>query len=120
MSQLKDIYRKIPGLKCKGLCSESCSFIIIGKKEKSNFERIGIEGNFVLHEQWTDTVDLQGISRKCSKLSECGKCTIYNDRPLICRLFGVVKKMSCPFGCKPERWMTDDQARKLMKKVGME
>ena len=26
----------------------------------------------------------------------------YEDRPLLCRLFGNVSRMPCPFGCEPK------------------
>ena len=119
MAKLDEIYKKIPNIKCKGLCHGSCNFIVIGKKEKTRLENSGIHGNFVLREDFDQTVEISGLERKCSMLSDCGKCTIYNERPFICRLFGTVKKMACPFGCKPDRWLTDSQAKKLMNKVGM-
>lgn len=39
----------------------------------------------------------------CDKLID-GKCSIYEDRPFICRVFGAVKseRMRCPHGCKPK------------------
>ncbi|MGJ8670524.1 MAG: YkgJ family cysteine cluster protein [Oceanococcus sp.] len=30
-------------------------------------------------------------------------CTVYNERPLICRLFGTAAKMACPNGRGPKR-----------------
>ena len=39
-------------------------------------------------------------------------------RPLICRLYGLVKRMACPWGCQPDRWMTDVEAYELLRKVG--
>lgn len=29
-------------------------------------------------------------------------CTVYHDRPLICRLFGTTPSMACPNGRRPE------------------
>jgi Fe-S-cluster containining protein len=45
---------------------------------------------------------------------ETGKCTVYEVRPLVCRLFGMVKKMKCKYGCKPSKWLSDRKAFKLM------
>lgn len=36
----------------------------------------------------------------CVYLDSCG-CQIYQDRPLICRLFGTTEKLPCPRGVKP-------------------
>lgn len=38
----------------------------------------------------------------CVHLGECG-CQVYEDRPLICRLFGTTERLRCPRGMKPEK-----------------
>jgi Fe-S-cluster containining protein len=43
-----------------------------------------------------------------------GRCLGYEARPLVCRLFGVVPKMKCPWGCEPERWLTDEEGWALL------
>jgi Fe-S-cluster containining protein len=53
---------------------------------------------------------------KCDKLSG-GRCTVYPDRPLICRLFGVVEQMRCPFGCVPERFLSERAAYALLERA---
>jgi Fe-S-cluster containining protein len=53
---------------------------------------------------------------KCSLLKE-GKCSIYRIRPLICRLFGLTKKMQCPFGCVPDKWLDDNIAKGMLRKA---
>ena len=43
-------------------------------------------------------------------------CTIYEVRPIICRLFGLVKdddRMICPYGCKPR--IKERQVQRIMK-----
>ena len=34
----------------------------------------------------------------CPALTD-GRCSVYDDRPLICRLWGAVESMPCPHGC---------------------
>jgi Fe-S-cluster containining protein len=46
----------------------------------------------------------------CPLLDMNNMCTIYDIRPMICRIFGLVKKMRCPHGCKPTKWLNDRQA----------
>lgn len=53
---------------------------------------------------------------KCTVLKE-GKCSAYEQRPVLCRLFGLVKKMKCPFGCVPLRWVSDAEAGEIMRAV---
>lgn len=45
------------------------------------------------------------------------KCSIYEDRPLICRLWGAVKQMRCPHGCKPFQYLTDGKSGKLIRQL---
>lgn len=38
---------------------------------------------------------------QCGYLSE-GKCSVYDVRPAICRLFGSTEKLPCIHGCEPD------------------
>ncbi len=49
---------------------------------------------------------LQGRQNPAHKALECpwlGKdgCRVYAMRPLICRLFGTLQDLRCPYGCAP-------------------
>lgn len=35
-------------------------------------------------------------------LTDEGRCSVYDVRPMVCRLWGLVPSMRCPYGCKPE------------------
>ncbi len=40
------------------------------------------------------------------------RCTVYERRPLICRLYGMTEELPCPFGCKPTpRYLTKAEAQ---------
>ena len=107
--KLEKIYRKLPKLKCKGLCTASCSLIKLSPLERKIITQKVGDDPFIRDEQFLDYI---------SKHSpEEGKCSVYSIRPLICRLWGLVKKMACPFGCVPERWLTDDEAAKYLTKA---
>jgi Fe-S-cluster containining protein len=42
----------------------------------------------------------------CDKLTLTKRCSIYEDRPAICRVYGLLRKvMRCPHGCVPSEWM---------------
>jgi uncharacterized protein len=100
VEKLTRIYEQVPEVHCKGLCYQNCSIIpvtevehaVIAKRHGSPPEAIGII---------------------CDKLKN-GRCTIYADRPLICRLFGAVKGMRCPFGCTPKQFLSQRDAYKLL------
>lgn len=42
----------------------------------------------------------------CPALDFVGRCSVYEHRPMICRLWGLVEDMPCHYGCKPERYLT--------------
>ena len=52
----------------------------------------------------------------CPYLTDKGRCSIYDLRPLICRMFGTVEGMPCPHGCKAAL-LTDKQSAVLFKQL---
>lgn len=52
---------------------------------------------------------------KCPFVS-AGGCGIYEDRPMVCRLFGAVESdlMTCPHGCGPKRKLSEAQSRSMI------
>jgi hypothetical protein len=95
--QLAAVYARIPGTNCRGLCQEGCGSIGLTTLEQARIEqrhglRLPILAVFDDH---------------CPALNEAGRCTIYDDRPTVCRLWGAVPSMPCPHGCEPTQMMTD-------------
>lgn len=113
--KLDKIYKKLPKLTCKGLCVQSCSLIKVGELERDRITKLKGTDPFLKNDEFLEAI--QNPSKWACKLLECGKCSIYAIRPLICRLFGLVKKMACPFGCVPDRWLSDQEAREYLKKA---
>ena len=56
---------------------------------------------------------------RCTFLdSKSGQCEVYEARPMICRLFGMILGvMECSHGCVPERWRTKQEGYELMRRV---
>ena len=52
-------------------------------------------------------------SGKCELLID-GKCSVYEDRAFICRLFGTSETMQCEH-CVPERYLTASETQELVK-----
>lgn len=100
---LTDLYRRVPRIACKGLCAESCGPVIVVEKEHTAMQRAA--GGKVL------SVDGEAT---CGYLVD-GRCSVYDARPLICRLWGVVPEMPCPWGCEAERILSPVEAHVLMK-----
>ena len=109
--KLKTLWQRIPGFECVPGCRACCGPVFWSKVEwkriknkKGLFSPVKIKGvTFFLVQ------DQQG---NCPYASEKG-CEVYNDRPLLCRLYGVVEKMLCPFGGKPERILSIKEERQI-------
>lgn len=87
---------------CKGLCSKACGPIAMSGAESRRI--IQLHGSMP---------ESSPESLTCSKLVE-GRCSIYADRPLLCRIFGASRGLRCPYGCTPDGPLVSDrEARKL-------
>jgi hypothetical protein len=51
----------------------------------------------------------------CEALTAEKRCAVYELRPALCRLWGVIESMACPYGCKPEGgYLSDDEGYQLL------
>jgi hypothetical protein len=101
--QLRELYAQMPTVKCKGLCSAICG----GRIECSDLEREVIEARAGK----ALTTDRRSV---CTMLSPNGHCTVYGDRPMLCRLWGAVPQLPCPHGCEVQDPISDEQGFVLM------
>lgn len=97
LQQLEELYATIPSTGCKGLCQAYCGAILMTPLE---FVRLRTAvGRPILNEELI-----------CGALDrETGRCTQYQRRPLICRLWGATPLLPCPHGCTPERMLTEHE-----------
>lgn len=109
IAMLEAIYALIPKMKnCKGLCEDSCTVIPCTDGEKERLElRMGKK---------FETVERSDGKKRCSALTMDGKCSTYDIRPLICRLFGAVNHpwLRCEHGCEPEQWLPNRDVYPMM------
>jgi Fe-S-cluster containining protein len=129
---VRRLYASLPRLECEGKCQASCGPVPVNRLELEELEARA--GRKVPHTLLpTDPHDFNVLLTTDSTLCcllldrERGKCTVYDARPLICRLWGVVRDslMTCPHGCKPyvvskhgrkvETWLTNAQVRDLFR-----
>lgn len=89
----------LPTLVCQRKCQESCGPIAATPRERLHILRTH---HRVLAPDHT--------GRRCRLLTTDGACSVYADRPMICRLYGLVESMRCPHGCEPSRWLTEAEA----------
>lgn len=102
------LYATLPGLACKRLCQECCGPVFM---EKLEWERIGERLG-----RYPRPTPEQAAKLECPMLAD-GGCTVYDLRPAVCRLWGLVESMRCPHGCVPERVLTDAEGHEFLGRV---
>jgi Fe-S-cluster containining protein len=115
--KLDKLYAKIPKIKCQKKCSDYCGVIDVTDIERRLVtEELGLDPFTHLQDILEKVERNEKSCLNCPSLKD-GLCSIYKLRPFICRIFGVVKKLQCPHGCKPERWLTDAEVKKILGKL---
>jgi hypothetical protein len=97
------LYAKIPKFECKKGCTDCCGVIVTTPWER---DRMG--------EPPAGPARAAG-SLRCPYATDRG-CSVYDRRPLLCRMFGAVDhpKMTCPHGCRPLVTLTDQEGDQIM------
>ena len=117
---LRMLYREVPAVEgCKPACGKCCGPVPwspaeierVASRIPPGTERFPAPGGpegFIL---------LANISTgSCAFLSAERACTVYDARPLMCRMFGAVDapNMRCPFGAKARAPLNHGQGRALV------
>jgi len=111
IDKLEAIYAQLPRVACKGLCSTACGPIPMTTLEADRMRKADRD-----HRSPAVRSDYT-----CIYLTDRKRCAVYAVRPLICRVWGVVKRMSCMHGCVPDRWLSDHEfvdAAKAIERIG--
>ncbi len=95
-TEIQKLYEKIPSFSCKEGCVRCCDNWIQFAPEEG--ERCG-------------GFDFTG--EVCEKLCEKG-CSVYENRPLICRLFASSVLMPCPYGYGPEHPLGEKETKEIL------
>jgi uncharacterized protein len=105
----------IPSFACRTGCHDCCGLVPFLTPEK---DRASVLRPL---EQWEKFDGNSWVTKSALATMRCpfltdGGCGIYDDRPVICRLFGAVDAplMTCPHGCGPRSKITDRQARQMI------
>lgn len=97
--RLQALYDSLPTVECQGLCYRTCGPIQMSVAEHTRIRtKHGVEIQPFTDSRskaWAD-----GARLDCAALDRMGRCTVYEDRPMICRIWGVGRgEMACPWGC---------------------
>ncbi|MEV3986578.1 YkgJ family cysteine cluster protein [Nonomuraea sp. NPDC049758] len=103
-ARLADLYAQVPQPNCKGLCADSCGPIDMNARERQRIRARGV--TIPHHDDQLDQAAREG-DYTCPALKD-ERCSVYADRPMICRLWGAAEAMACPHGCRPEGGLLSD------------
>lgn len=106
-ARIEAIWARIPDAGCKGLCSDSCGPIGMSDAERDRIARR--HGVTIRH------AETKPGTLNCPAL-DGGRCSVYADRPAVCRSWGAVEALPCPHGCQPAAGrLTDAEAADVMR-----
>lgn len=110
---LEGLYALVPDIDCRGRCANSCGPIDMSIAERQRIRSLGKE-----IPRWTQENAIRWANQErldCPALGAFRQCTVYDVRPLICRLWGVTEGMPCVWGCKPKAgYLSDEDALVLI------
>ncbi|MBD1575650.1 YkgJ family cysteine cluster protein [Vibrio sp. S11_S32] len=92
---------RIPSFECKPGCHDCCGPVTTSSEEMS---RLPVKTD-AEHDAALDDYN-------CVHLGPNG-CTVYEERPLICRLFGTTPRMACPNNCRPDEMIDPKTERQI-------
>lgn len=101
IQKIKFFRRHIPTFVCKPGCHDCCGPVTTSPEEMS-----------WLPVKTTKEHDTALENLSCPHLGKEG-CQVYDDRPLICRLFGTTPSLACPNGYQPEVMIAPGIEKKL-------
>ncbi len=94
---IQKLYDRIPTFRCKEGCVRCCdNWIQFAPEEELRC------GGFDFSEEI------------CPKLKD-GGCSVYEVRPLICRLFASSEIMPCPYGYGPEKPLSEAETKEILR-----
>jgi uncharacterized protein len=108
---LDDVYRQIPSVVCRGQCIESCGPISMSRQEEAKLLARSVKIPSITEAM---AAIERGEDYYCPALID-GRCSVYEDRPTICRLWGVTQSMPCPHGCIPDDALTQAESYRILR-----
>ena len=108
---LAEIYATVPDAGCKGLCWEFCTSVPVFPLELEQLEE---KAGRKLKTFPIGGATLTGPPGAPCPYLVLRRCTVYEVRPLICRVFGAAEGLPCPHGCAPTRKISDESVQVMV------
>jgi uncharacterized protein len=116
IADIDRLYARLPRLDCVGRCVDSCTVIRMTRVERRRIAAAGVD----IHPYVPARIKPVDVVPKvrCSALTMLGRCSVYEIRPAICRLWGMTRALQCTYGCVPEGgYMSEHDAYEWLAEV---
>lgn len=121
LAKIGEVQKQIPSFKCKDGCADCCGPVLATRLEwKRIYERIG-RTEEQLRKEISERLNKNDF--RCVLLGPDNKCTVYDIRPTICRLFGASESKTpnaclvCPHGVGPEKFLNEQETTDILVKI---
>lgn len=98
-AELEAARAEVPTVRCKGICTDACGPVDGGPLERQRMRRAGVK--LPPHRRAVAEMVISDFNYCCPALVD-GRCSTYEERPMICRTWGASEDMRCPYGCEVE------------------
>jgi Fe-S-cluster containining protein len=95
---LEELDARVPDVACKVLCHQACGPIGMNPREGQRIRERGV--NTPHHIDGLAELVVTG-DYTCPALNADNQCSVYEVRPMLCRLWGATEGMPCEYGCTP-------------------
>lgn len=113
-ARLDALYARLPPMVCKGLCAVACGPVPMTGLEA---RRLQVTTHAKPRTVLRLTLPQGTPTERCGYLTADDRCQAYAVRPLICRVWGLTRLLSCMHGCVPERWITEPEFLALAQEI---
>jgi hypothetical protein len=100
-SRIRFFRRQIPEFACIPGCHDCCGPVLASSAEMARLPEVSEAQREKALPNWD-----------CAHLAEHG-CSVYEERPLICRMFGTTPRLPCPHGKRPELLIDPSMEKKI-------
>ena len=105
----EELYGQIPQMACESACSDCCCLVRFSRYEVAQIDTVRII--CAVFKRFR-----QATTQKCPYVTQENRCSIYQVRPFVCRLFGTAdhERLRCPKGLRPEKMLSAEEAERLI------
>lgn len=119
LARIDSILSEIPSFKCKEGCADCCGPVEMSRLEYHRCVKASGRTAEELRQQMERNIKRNIY--QCPLIDQkTHRCTVYQVRPAICRIFGTTKNLPCPHGYAPDaaQMLSDEKAREILALVG--